>query len=155
MLIVKNVVMSVLLHGCETWPALNYHTDWSEVFQTNGLSLLCRCIWRDRCIKDSMRPLCKVPILISDWKEICMAGSNSKRLTGQRRDCFFSVLLGTLQRGSGMKAKGEPTKLGRQLCAKFSPPSTFSIHGSAQHKNNWLEKVDCYGTHLAGPAAPV
>ena len=40
-LIFRSVVLTILLYGCETWPALDSHIQRLEVFQMNCLRFLC------------------------------------------------------------------------------------------------------------------
>ena len=71
----RTIVLSILLYGCETWPALERHTQRLEVFQ-----MIClRYIWT-RCQRSSkgfMEDSCAQGLIWSrGWVEVVQVAQN-------------------------------------------------------------------------------
>ncbi len=60
-LIFRSLVLTILLYGCETLPALDSHIQQLEVFQMNCLRFLCGFTWRDHKSNVIVRHICNLP----------------------------------------------------------------------------------------------
>ena len=103
-LIFRSVVLSVLLYGCESWPALKSHIGRLEGFQMNCLRYLCGFTWLDKRSNVSIRFLCKLPSLeqVVTHRRLRWLG-HTARMSQNRLpyQCMFGQL-------SGNRAKGKP-----------------------------------------------
>ena len=66
--IFRTIVLSVLLYGCETWPALQGHISRLEVFQMNCLRTMCGFSLTEHRTNVSILQLCKLPSIAG---EVC------------------------------------------------------------------------------------
>ena len=57
----RTIVLSVFLYSCETWPALERHTQRLEGFHVNCLRFLGGFTWRDTKTDVSVRHSCHTP----------------------------------------------------------------------------------------------
>ena len=64
-LIFRSFVLTILLYGCEIWPACDSHL---EVFQMNCLRprFLCGFTWRDHQSNETVRHFCKLPFIAGE-----------------------------------------------------------------------------------------
>ena len=113
-LIFKTVVLSVLLYGCETWPALKSHINRLEVFQMNCLRFLCGFTWRDKRSNDSVRATCKLSSLdeVITHRRLRWLG-HTARMSHDRLP--FQCMFGQLQ---GVKPRGKPRDSWQTLAYK-------------------------------------
>ena len=65
-LMFRSVVLTVLLYGCETWPALDSHIQRLEMFQMNCLRFLCGFTWRDHKSNETVRHSCNLPSIAGE-----------------------------------------------------------------------------------------
>ena len=66
--IFRTIVLSVLLYGSETWPALQSHITRLEVFQMNCLRTMCGFSLTEHRTNVSILQLCKLPSIAG---EVC------------------------------------------------------------------------------------
>ena len=72
-LILRSVVLTILLYGCDTWPAFNSHIQRLEVFQQmNCLRVFCGFTRRDHQPNKIVRHSCKLPCLAGEVRFRCL-----------------------------------------------------------------------------------
>ena len=135
----RTIVLSVLLYGCETWPALERHTQRLEVFQMNCLRYLCGFTWRDHRTNVSVRHSCHLPSIASEvrFRRLRWLG-HVARMPGERLP--VQVLFGQL---SGPGVKGRPRDSWRTVVHKDL--STLKVgwkwHKLAQDRQAWRQLI--------------
>ena len=103
----RTTVLSILLYGCETWLALETHTQRLEVFQMNCLRYLCGFAWHDHRTNVSVRHSCQLPSIASEvWFRRLRWLGHVARMPYERLP--IQVQFGQLSRPG---AKGRPKQL--------------------------------------------
>lgn len=101
-LICRSVVLTILLYGCETWPALDSHIQRLEVFQMNCLRFLCGFTWRDHKSNVTVRQICNLPSIAGEvrFKRLMWLG-HVARMSDDRQpvQVLFGQLIGPGIRG--------------------------------------------------------
>ena len=137
-LIFRSVVLSVLLYGCESWPALKSHIG-LEVFQMNCLRFFCGLTWRDKRSNDSVRTLCKLPSLdqVVTHRRLRWLG-HTARMSQDRLP--FQCMFGQL---SGTKVKGKPRDTWQSIVYKdlSALRIQFNWFRSAQDRTGWRQLI--------------
>ena len=137
-LIFRSDVLTILLYGCETWPALDSHI---EVFQMNCLRFLCGFTWRDHKSNETVRHSCNLPSIAGEvrFRRLKWLG-HVARMPDDRQP--VQVLFGQLT-----GARGRPRESRRSIvCTDLTALKVANWYRTAQDRLAWRQLVASVGT---------
>ena len=137
-LIFRSVVLTILLYGCETWPALDSHIERLGVFQMNCLRFLCGFTWRDHKSNETVRHSCNLPSIAGEvrFRRLKWPG-HVARMPDDRQP--VQLLFGQL---IGPGVRGRPRESWRSIvCRDLSALKVASCHRTAQDRLAWRQLV--------------
>ena len=137
-LMFRSVVLTVLLYGCETWPALDSHIQRLEVFQMNCLRFLCGFTWRDHKSNETVRHSCNLPSIAGEvrFRRLKWLG-HVARMPDDRQP--VQVLFGQL---IGPGVRGRPRESWRSIvCRDLTALKVANWYRTAQDRLAWRQLV--------------